>query len=442
MKYKNNKNIAIIITAILILFGIYYLFISKDTPEVKGKSQEIISETNFKKDSIRDSSNNFTKEFIESALEVEDSTSQMITVSNYEDYTKQIAEDENAGKSSRIKYHGKRINIAVTGVDSRLGTSSKHADANHIISILADSGKIEIISIPRDTYADCGYDDTTGLNKLTVLRALKGRSAYLKEIASIARLDKIHYYVEFGFSQAIGLIELMGNKNAVSTLRVLRSRTGLGGDDYQRVYNQAQFIKQNILKNWDLANSFSGDLIIRTGLMLVETNLTYDAVEEIKNGLKANAFGGNDDISIKVRPPIPIKYKIYELTDPNVIASLSKKIDNFNKSHHKDTIKSLNINNYVSKKLLNDIESAKKANYKGNAITRLNVYYDQKAWMQIENRQQRDSIRDLLCNTLIDYYTKRKNTGKINSINQYLELEKSASKVNYNERNDHKQENL
>lgn len=442
MKYKNNKNIAIIITAILILFGIYYLFIDKETPAISKQSQEVAEEVSFKRDSIRDSSNNFTKEFIESALETDDSTNQLITVSNYEDYTKQIVEDENAGKPTRIKYIGKRINIAVTGVDSRLGTSSKHADANHIISILVDSGKIEIISIPRDTYTDCGYDDTTGFNKLTVLRALKGRSQYLKEIATIARLDKIHYYVEFGFSQAIGLIELMGNKNAVSTLRVLRSRTGLGGDDYQRVYNQAQFIRQNILKNWSLANSFSGDLIIRAGLMLVETNLTYDVVAEIKRSLKAKEFGENNDISIKVRPPIPIKYKIYELTDPNVIASLSRKIDSFNKDHHKDTLKSLNLNNYVSKKLLSDIENAKKSNFKGNSISRLNIYFDQKAWMQIEDKYKRDSVRDLLCNTLIEYHSKKKNTSKINSINQYLELERSASKIHHTNSKDQNQENL
>lgn len=422
------------------MLGIYYLFISKETASATGKSQLPKDEISFKRDSIKDSSNNFTKEFIESALESDDSTSQLITVSNLEDYTKQIAEDENAGKSSKIKYFGKRINIAVTGVDSRLGTSSKHADANHIISILADSGKIEIISIPRDTYVDCGYDDTTGFNKLTVLRALKGRAEYLKAIAEIARLDKIHYYVEFGFSQAIGLIELMGNKNAVSTLRVLRSRTGLGGDDYQRVYNQAQFIRQNILKNWDLANSFSGDLIIRTGLMLVETNLTHEVVEEIKKSLKAKEFGGSDDISIKVRPPIPIKYKIYELTDANVISSLSKKIDNFNKDHHKDTLKPLNINNYVAKKLLSDIDNAKKSNYKGNSISRLNLYYEQKAWMQIDERQKRDSIRDLLCNTLIEFYTKKKNQTKINSINQYLVLERSASKLHGNIK-DQNQEN-
>jgi len=442
LKYKNNKIIAIFITAILILFGIYYLFISKETPELKGNSHTNITKNIIQRDSIRDSSNNFTKEFIESALEEDDSTSNAISVSNYEDYTKQIAEDENAGKSSRINYHGKRINIAVTGVDSRLGTSSKHADANHIISILADSGKIEIISIPRDTYADCGYDDTTGFNKLTVLRALKGRAEYLKEAAKIARLDKIHYYVEFGFSQAIGLIELMGNKNAVSTLRVLRSRTGLGGDDYQRVYNQAQFIKQNILKNWGLVNSFSGDLLVRAGLMLVETNLTYDVINEIKKSLNEKRFGENNQITIKVRPPIPIKYKIYELTDPNVIASLSKKIDYFNKDHHKDTLKSINVNNYVSRKLLSDIENAKKANYKGNVVSRLNIYYDQKAWMQIENKPQRDSVRDLLCNTLIDYYSKKKNTNKVTAINQYLELERNASKIHQSNSEGNPKENL
>ncbi len=50
-----------------------------------------------------------------------------------------------------------RINI--TGLDSRMGTIGNHADANHILSVLLDSGAVEIISIPRDTPADAGLDD-------------------------------------------------------------------------------------------------------------------------------------------------------------------------------------------------------------------------------------------------------------------------------------------
>jgi len=120
---------------------------------------------------------------------------------------------------------GRVINIMVTGIDSRLGDNMAHADANHVLRFFLDSGLVEIISIPRDTPADAGFDDTTGFNRLTNVRANRGRRTYLNTVSKIAGISSIDYYVEFGFSQAIGLLELLGYKdNASSTLRVLRSR--------------------------------------------------------------------------------------------------------------------------------------------------------------------------------------------------------------------------
>ena len=52
--------------------------------------------------------------------------------------------DDKAGVVYKKLYNGRRINICVTGVDSRLGTRYKHADANHVISILIDKGEVEI----------------------------------------------------------------------------------------------------------------------------------------------------------------------------------------------------------------------------------------------------------------------------------------------------------
>ena len=129
------------------------------------------------------------------------------------------------------KPSGAVVNIMVTGTDSRLGDNVNHADANHLVRFFTDSGYVEIISIPRDTYADAGFDDTTGFNKLTNVRANKGRTAYLQAVSEITGVQPIHHYVEFGFSQAIGLLELMGYKNnATGTLRVLRARV-CGGSE-------------------------------------------------------------------------------------------------------------------------------------------------------------------------------------------------------------------
>ena len=86
---------------------------------------------------------------------------------------------------------GRVINVMITGVDSRLGDPMGHADANHLVRFFVDSGCVEIISIPRDTPSDAGFEDTTGLNKLTNVRANRGRATYLKAICEIAGVQKI-----------------------------------------------------------------------------------------------------------------------------------------------------------------------------------------------------------------------------------------------------------
>ncbi|MFN3269360.1 MAG: hypothetical protein ACK42G_02110, partial [Candidatus Kapaibacteriota bacterium] len=237
-----------------------------------------------------------------------------------------------------------------------------------------------------------GYDDSTGQNKLTVVRASRGREFYLKELARIAQLDEIHYYVEVGFSQVIGFLEFFGFKDPKSTLQILRSRKGLGGDDFQRCYNQAQFIRQMILKNYHRVNGgLTASLLIRGGLALLSTNLTYSTVERIISQLNMFSFPrSEDDITIKIRPPMPIKYKVYDFTNQDLVDKLIEKIEHFNALHNeKDTIK-IDVYHLLDKSL----KLAEKDTFKfpKRVVSRLKVYYDQRAWLQIENPEQRESI--------------------------------------------------
>lgn len=122
------------------------------------------------------------------------------------------------------KPSGRIVNIMIIGIDSRLGEKTARADANHLIRFFLDSGAIEIISVPRSTYADAKFTDPNG-QLVGNVRLTLGRERYLKEIKRITEVSPIDYYVEFGFSQAIGIIELMGySNNASNALRVIRSR--------------------------------------------------------------------------------------------------------------------------------------------------------------------------------------------------------------------------
>ncbi|HRK58936.1 MAG TPA: LCP family protein, partial [Candidatus Kapabacteria bacterium] len=213
--------------------------------------------------------------------------------------------------SSPLSIRGKRINIAVIGVDARLGTNTRHADANHLISILPDSGVIQIFSVPRDTPAEANMPDTSGQNKLTIVYANRGIKSYLKELGRITGVGEIPYYMEVGFSQAMGIIEMLGFKDSKATLQVLRSRKGLGGDDYQRCYNQGQFIRQSILSHFKRFDGVMGDVLLRGGLKFTNTNITPVIASSIIDELqKVNFPRSGNAVSVHVRPRMKMKFKV------------------------------------------------------------------------------------------------------------------------------------
>ncbi|MFN3306829.1 MAG: LCP family protein, partial [Candidatus Kapaibacteriota bacterium] len=344
-----------------------------------------------------------------------------ITFSNFNDF---VNFDTLGPESLSPRYTGRRINIAIIGLDSRIGTNSNHADANHILSILVDSGKIEIISVPRDTPAHAGFDDSTGQNKLTVVRAALGRNAYLAELARIAQLDEIHYYIEVVFSQVVGFLEFLGYRDPKSTLQVLRSRKGLGGDDYQRCYNQAQFIRQMILKNFNkINNGLFGDLLIRGALSLVTTNLTYDVVDRIISKLNMYGFPrSQSDIYIKIRPPIQLKLKIYDFTDQQMVDKLVKQIEDFNTKHNERDTNRVDISAVLDKTL--SLAEADTSKNPKRVISRLSNFYKQRAWLQIDNNHERESIRQRFENCLVSAYRKLNQPANASKVQEELRLER------------------
>lgn len=380
-------------------------------------SKDISIETSSTNTINSDTVNNKSDEF--SKATQSDSTDNYITLSEpLEGY------DEKAGNSPLFRYTGRRINIAISGLDSRIGTNSNHADANHILSILLDSGKIEIISIPRDTPADAGLPDSTGQNKLTVVRAIRGREAYHRELIKIAQIDKIHYYIELGFSQAIGILDFFGFRDSKSTLQVLRSRKGLGGDDFQRCYNQAQFIRQMILRYFNnIKSGLFSELIIRGGLALVSTNLNFSKVMEIIKLLNNKNFPkSNDDITIKIRPPIGVKFKVYNLLSDEIVEKLKTKIEVSNKEHNEaDTTK---IDVYKKLNTVLTLIEADTIRAPKKVISALKTYYEQRAWLQIEDETQRDEIRNRFESCLSSAYLKLNQNNKAKEVKEYFEIER------------------
>ena len=330
--------------------------------------------------------------------------------------------DEEAGKNVRHVYEGRRINIAVIGLDARLGTVSNHADANHILSIMPDSGVVEITAIPRDTYADAGMSDSSGQNKLTIVRANRGRKAYLREAARIARLDNIPYYVEVGFSQVMGLLELFGVKDSRSGLQVLRSRKGLGGDDFQRCYNQAQFIRQMMLRHFGKVAGTFGDVIIRGGLAFVETNLTAKTVSNIVEQLKDRGFGDRpEDVCVRVRPALGMKFKVHDFTQQEVFDELKKRIENHNVHSGEEASKTVNVANRLWTVIKS--ASADSAKSPSKVVRKLETYFNQRAWMQVPDHEDRAVIRTHISDLLASAYRRTKKEAKAAHVEAVIKAE-------------------
>ncbi len=332
--------------------------------------------------------------------------------------------DKKAGVVYKKQYNGRRINICVTGVDSRMGSNFKHADANHVLSILIDKGEIEITSIPRDTYADAGMPDTTNQNIIAVLRPAKGRRAYLSRIAQIAELDTIHYFMEFGFSQAMGIIEWLGYDNSKQTLQVLRSRKVFGGGDWQRTYNQGKFMKQAMLKSFNNYGGIFGDLVLMGGLSLTETNLTSGTLNSILKKLKDSEFGQSEDVTLRVRPEFPYEYKNFDFNDKEIIAHMSAKVQQY--SGKTPGTSQVSTDSLVIKELNNAIRKAVRADSTGQStltINTLKVYFQQKVWLQITNKNSRHHYRETMKNLLMSAYNKKNDPESAEKVQKLIEQE-------------------
>jgi len=165
------------------------------------------------------------------------------------------------------------IEVLIIGLDSRLGRERGRADAIHLVSIEPDFRRVTITSIPRGTPSKLGYS-SPGANIISHIRAARGRDAFIKRVASLCGKEKIPYFIEVGFSQSMGILELLGFENPMSELQALRKRKGFQLGDHERSYNQGEFLRRSLLAFLPKLEGATGELLLRAGLHFVETNLT------------------------------------------------------------------------------------------------------------------------------------------------------------------------
>lgn len=322
---------------------------------------------------------------------------------------------------------GRVVNVLITGIDSRLGQKSARADANHVVRFFLDSGCIEIISIPRGTFAMIRKGDTSGGNIIANVRSIFGQERYIREVTKIAKVKSIDYYIEFGFSQAMGIIELLGYKdNAASTLRVLRSRKAFSTGDHQRSYNQGQFIRQAILKVFDQTDDLVGKVGIRAALALANTNLSYDATNYLLDEVRKHGFSsmGHERIWVRMKPNYLSQMKHLNFDSANVEqleSGIEKRVKGMLEGDRKTP-------EGYAKRLQNLVKKAAVDSAKNPArvINALAFPFQQKAWMQVKDKQERVQLRNRICTLLIDAFNRTNKTVDAKTVQDYLKLEQEA----------------
>lgn len=300
----------------------------------------------------------------------------------------------------------------------------KHADANHIISFNPALKSFKIYSIPRDTPTDIVLNDTA-YYKLTEVRA-KGRNTYFAEIKKISSIQKIDYYVEFGFSQAKGILEWLGYSDPASTLQVLRSRKAAVPDDFQRHYNQANFMKQVLVRHFSKIDGLMGNVIIGGALSIVDTDISFSEAKDLIEKLAASGFPEDYTFDIKVLTSPGRKYQEINFQDESKIAELKNKIESYNSKHFNDSTISENVEDKVDKRLQQVISQAvlDSAISPNKVINKLKVYYEQKSWLQLSNIYKRNIYRDEISNLLISAYINNNDMTSADKIKKAVENEK------------------
>lgn len=319
--------------------------------------------------------------------------------------------------SSLPPIRGRLINVLIIGIDSRLSARDARADALHLVTINPDSAVVEFMSIPRDTYVDLGYPDTTRFNIIANAK-LPGNGQLMKKVSELAKRGPVNYYIEVGFSQAMGILEILGYREPVKTLQFLRTRRTLAGGDLQRAHNQALFMRQNLIDKFPILTGGTGDLIVSAGLNFLTTNLTRDFCLGLVYNLEKRGFPNHrkDAVRLRMLPGNNIRLKQMMADSATVNATLER----VRTIHGEGDDPNINVTSYLRR--VNQ-RAMKDSARPGQIVHRLRRLNEQHAWLQIQDQSTRIGIRDTLSGLLEFALRKLGKTGEADEVRRARDAE-------------------
>lgn len=305
---------------------------------------------------------------------------------------------------------GRVINILLVGIDSRLGVRDARADALHLFTINPDSAVVEIMSIPRDSYCDLGYPDTTSFNIIANARA-GGMRSFLRHIEELTNRGPIKYYGEVGFSQALGVLEILGYRDPVNTLKFLRTRKALPGGDIQRSHNQALFLRSNLISKFDLLTGATGDLFLTAGLRFITSNMSKDFCQGLIYMLDQKGFPKHRPDAVRLRMLPRFKIRLKEMVADSL--TIARTLERTDRVLGEETSASVDVANRLRK--VNRLALADSAR-PGQVINRLRRFSEQHAWLQIRDQKARTGIRDTMLTCLERAYRRVGKTAEADDV--------------------------
>ncbi len=313
---------------------------------------------------------------------------------------------------------GRVINVLVMGIDSRLGARDARADAIHLFTINPDSGVVDIMSIPRDTYCDLGYPDSSTFNIIANARHL-GYEGFMKKVEQLTRRGPVRYYAEVGFSQAMGMIELLGYKEPKKTLQFLRARKALAAGDIQRTYNQAVFMRDNLMTKFPWLTGGSGDLLLRAGLNFLTTNMTREFCAGLIYSLQQKDFPFHRDDAVRVRLLPQYQYRLKVMSADSATIDATLRQQEYVLGGPEEAPADL------AKRLWTIIGQARADSARpGRVVSRLERLAEQHIWMQVDPRHGRKAIRDEILRMLDQAYRRLEKWDRVKVVQDIRESEK------------------
>lgn len=311
------------------------------------------------------------------------------------------------------------VDILLIGIDTRLGREQARADAIHLLTIERDPVRVAILSIPRGTPCALGYENP-GSNIISHARSARGQEGFLRRVATLCGRPPIRYYAEVGFSQAMGVLELLGSPDPMADLQSMRRRKGYTMGDHERSYRQGEFIRVAIPRALRLAEGLTGELLVKAALRLVDTNIPADVALGLAYTLSDAGFSRE---GAGIRHAVFGKFgRRFERREERT--SVPAALVRVNASG--DEGKPVRAESILRSALA---EASHHRAAPREVAKRLGRYISQRAWLQIPDGRTRALLRDSLVTEMRGVYRALNDSARLASLNAFIAAEDLLFKV-------------